>query len=366
MSFDPRPPRPAIRGVRAGRLSRFAPLIGAAAAILAGAAAAGDGRIEISQARVMAAGGFPYTIRLPGSYVLTSSLDAGAGGVAGTALRIEANGVFLDLNGFAVRGVHVCDGSGCPVGAGYGIERQLLLGGDQVTVINGEISGFGQDCVRLGTGAHLERLLIRSCGQNGAFIEEGSIVVGNRVSACGEFGLRMIGPVSFATNLLNQNGLGAGAGGPFQGGVSGGGNVCDGPCAPPPKRRFYATSALFNGANADNPGNCARGFHFASLHEISSPSGLEYDEALGPTLADAGAGPPALAGWVRTGSGAATGGIGNPGFVNCGAWGSALPGDLGTVVALSFTWDLAATVPSPWGTFVQGCNITNRVWCVED
>lgn len=329
-------------------------------------AAAADGRTEISQASVLASGGFPYVIRLSGSYVLTSSLDSGAGGVSQTAIRVEADGVFLDLNGFAIRGGHVCDGSGCPVGVGYGVERLLPDRGDRVTLINGEISGFGQDCVRLGTEAHLERLVITSCGENGAFVEERSLLLGNRVSACGQFGLRMIGPASFANNILSFNSLGGGAGGPYSGGVSGGGNVCDGPCAPPPKRRFYATTAFFDGAAADAPGNCAQGFHFASLHEISDASSLEYDEQLGATLADAGTGPPAVFGWTRTGNFAATGGIGNPGFVNCGAWGSNAPGDLGTVVGLAFAWDLGASVPSPWGTFVQACNVPNRIWCAEE
>jgi hypothetical protein len=327
---------------------------------------AGDGRTEISQASVLAAGGFPYEIRLPGSYVLTSNLDAGAGGVSQTAIVIDTDGVFLDLNGFAIRGARVCDASGCPVGVGYGIERAFPDRGNRVTVVDGEISGFGQDCVRLGTDAHLERLLIRSCGENGAFVEERSLLLGNRVSACGQFGLRMIGPAAFANNMLSFNGLGGAAGGPYSGGVSGGGNVCEGPCAPPPKRRFYATTAGFDGAAADAPGNCAAGFHFGSLHEISDASALEYDAQLGATLDDAGQGPPALSGWVRTGNVAATGGIGNPGWVNCGAWGSNFPGDLGTVVGLAFTWDLAASVPSPWGAFVQGCNVTNRIWCVED
>lgn len=329
---------------------------------------AGDGRTEISQASVLAAGGFPYEIRLPGSYVLTSNLDAGAGGVSQTAIVIDTDGVFLDLNGFAIRGGHVCNASACPAGTGYGIERQPLLGGDRVTVTNGEIAGFGQDCVRLGSGAHLERLFLTSCGENGAFVEEGSIVVGNRVSACGAFGLRMIGPVSFSGNALSQSGLGSGPGGPFQGGVSGGGNVCDGPCAPLPKRRFYLTQANFDGASADSSGNCAQGFHFASLFEIHDPSNLEYDELLGPTLTDAGSGPPILRGWIRTG--APSDAIGPPGIANCADWGSNLPADVGTTAALNRFWSLAGGVGDPWLAWadnpVQSCQTARPIWCVEE
>jgi hypothetical protein len=42
-------------------------------------AAAVDGVNEISQTSILAAGGFPYTISAPGSYVLTSDLAAPLG-----------------------------------------------------------------------------------------------------------------------------------------------------------------------------------------------------------------------------------------------------------------------------------------------
>jgi hypothetical protein len=336
-----------------------------AAALLASAAwpaHAADGRIEINQARVQAEGGFPYVIRSRGSYVLTSDLDPGAAGL-NAGIRVEADDVFLDLNGFSIRGPHVCSQSGCPVGVGYGIEWQPLLGGNRVTVVDGTIAGFGRDCVRLGPGAHLERLVISSCGENGAFVEEGSILVGNRVSACGQFGLRMIGPVSFSSNALALNGLGGGSGGPFQGGVSGGGNVCDGPCAPPPKRRFYLTTTDFDGATADAPGNCAQGFHFASLFELHDPSALEYDGLLGATLGDSGAGPPTSGGWVRTGASSFTI-LDEPGINSCAAWSSTA--GFGSFAALQVRWTLASQVSSPWVGSLFSCTSTHPIWCVED
>lgn len=351
------------RGSRPGQRSmRLRSVATALLLALPSAAFASDGRIEISQPKVLAEGGFPYVIRSRGSYVLTSDLDPGAAGFT-AGIRIEADDVFLDLNGFAIRGAHVCNQSACPVGAGYGIVWEPLLGGNRVTVIDGTIAGFGRDCVRLGTGVHLERLVITSCGENGAFVEEGSILAGNRVSACGQFGLRMIGPVSFSQNALSLNDLGAGSGGPFQGGVSGGGNVCDGPCAPPPKRRFYLTFADFDGANAAATGNCAQGFHFASLFELHDPSGLEYDGLLGATLADSGSGPPTAGGWVRTGASSFTI-LDEPGINSCGAWSSTT--GLGSFAALQVRWTLASQVSSPWVGSLFSCASTHPIWCVED
>ncbi len=135
--------------------------------------------------------------------------------------------------------------------------------GNRVTVVDGEVSGFGENCVHLSAEARLEGLVLRHCGQNGAFVGGGSMLAWNRVSNYGQFGLRMEGPASFSNNVLAAVGYGASPGTAYTGGVSGGGNVCGGPCAPPPKRRFYLTQAIFQGANADNPGNCAAGFHFA-------------------------------------------------------------------------------------------------------
>lgn len=66
-------------------------------------ALAGDGRVEINQASVVEAGGFPYTINAPGSYVLTSDLIVS---VDVTAISIATDDVTLDLNGFRIAGPH--------------------------------------------------------------------------------------------------------------------------------------------------------------------------------------------------------------------------------------------------------------------
>lgn len=71
---------------------------------LLGAAAtqAADGVIEINQAAVEAAGGFPYVITQPGSYVLTGNLTVDADNT--DAIQVRAEHVHIDLNGFVIQG----------------------------------------------------------------------------------------------------------------------------------------------------------------------------------------------------------------------------------------------------------------------
>jgi hypothetical protein len=112
---------------------------------LSGAARAFEGVVEISQARALAGGitsgdlpGYPVTLSRPGSYRLASNLR-----VTGSTLgvSVEADGVSLDLNGFALfgtsggsigisivgrRNVEVRDGS--VVGFGTGIREQSIFG----------------------------------------------------------------------------------------------------------------------------------------------------------------------------------------------------------------------------------------------
>jgi hypothetical protein len=96
-----------------------------------------DGVIEINQAKVVAAGDFPFLITEPGSYRLTSNLDLcdlSAGVCTSTvhvndnAITITAPNVTLDLNGFEI----VDD----PTGTGNGIEA---LAQNNVVVRNGTI-----------------------------------------------------------------------------------------------------------------------------------------------------------------------------------------------------------------------------------
>src|SRR5688572_28472467 len=82
-------------------------------AALPGTAFAVDGQIANTQARAMAGGitpgdtpGFPVTITQPGSYVLSGNLTVPVESAGGQtlAIRIAADGVWLDLNGFSIIG----------------------------------------------------------------------------------------------------------------------------------------------------------------------------------------------------------------------------------------------------------------------
>jgi hypothetical protein len=87
----------------------------------------------LNQAKIAAAGGFPYTIANPGSYILTSNLSV-AGGNNG--IVIGANGVTVDLNGFSINGGGVL--------CGVTNARAIMAAnpGQQVIVRNGFITGF--------------------------------------------------------------------------------------------------------------------------------------------------------------------------------------------------------------------------------
>jgi parallel beta-helix repeat protein len=105
----------------------------AAAAMLAWAASAGavDGTIEINQAKVLAKGGFPFTIgsfasrsyRLTGDLTVLASQDA---------IDVSAANVTIDLNGFSITGPGTS-------GTVVGINASGNVG---VTVENGTVTGF--------------------------------------------------------------------------------------------------------------------------------------------------------------------------------------------------------------------------------
>jgi parallel beta-helix repeat protein len=110
---------------------KLAAVFFAAAMVLGLAASAGavDGVIEINQAKVLAAGGFPYTISKPGSYRLTGNLT-----VPGTAEGIDVTAtaplVTIDMNGFSITGTS---------GSSIGINASAA---GETTIENGSITGF--------------------------------------------------------------------------------------------------------------------------------------------------------------------------------------------------------------------------------
>lgn len=129
-------------------------------------------------------------------------------------------------------------------------------------------------------------------------------------------------------------------------------------------RRYYLTKSAYDGDGADGAGVCASGYHFVSLWEILDTSKLEYNTTLGYTTDDSGQGPPTDAqGWVRTGynsDNSMTMGKGN-----CNAWTNNTSG-YGTVAWPVNDWAGGTQDVHVWDTGPSLCNVSGRVWCVED
>jgi hypothetical protein len=144
----------------------------ACAALLAVAmpAVATDGVIELNQAKILAAGGYPYTIANPGSYILTSNLRVV---VDVNGLVITANNVSLNLNGFSILGPNIgCDNSFHAIGA--------PSSGKQIVIRNGMIDGFcfGID-LRSTTQVTVELMNIDTTGNQAIATGENALLRGN-------------------------------------------------------------------------------------------------------------------------------------------------------------------------------------------
>ncbi len=112
---------------------------------------------------------------------------------------------------------------------------------------------------------------------------------------------------------------------------------------------------------------CAEGYHFASLWEISDPSSLRYNSAIGQTTLDSGSGPPTIQGlgWVRTGYNFADVST-TVGHANCNLWASRSSGDNGSVAVLPQIWTAGAQDLFVWDVDVRSCNFRLGVWCKQD
>jgi hypothetical protein len=139
-----------------------------------------------------------------------------------------------------------------------------------------------------------------------------------------------------------------------------------------PKRQYYLTKETFNGNQALNA--CKSGYHFASFAEIMDPAVLTYNNTLGRSAADDGAGPPSAAlgiGWVRSGysSNSAPGG-GVP--TNCSLWTSGAEGDDGEVGIFDpgFVSGTANVQPVVGFSDSNACDNSQGynigVWCVQN
>lgn len=331
---------------------------------------ASDGRIEINQASVEDAGGFPFTINEPGSYVLTGSLVVPAGT---DGLILGAANISIDLNGFSIESSSSCPPDTCIAGAGEGIRRlsDLLGHGQQAMVHNGRVVGFANHCIRLGNYAQVSDLTILHCGQNGILVGRRSIVSRNTVSNTGLEALSIPADGIYSHNTLSRAGLAGGGEPTVSGGTATAGNFCDdGNCGwVDTRRRFYITFDSFSGGAALDA--CDAGFHMASMWELLDVTQLRFDAARSYGAGDRGEGPPnVFSGWIRTGQFA--GSSSTPGQANCFAWDSAMDTHSGTYANLQDAWHPSDFSPgrdsriSGWYTGTSTCDTPRRVWCVED
>jgi parallel beta-helix repeat protein len=141
---------------------KLAAVFFAAVILLGFAAAAGavDGTIEINQAKVLAKGGFPYTIAASGSYRLTGNLTVPA---SKDGIDVGVSNVTIDLNGFSITG------SGSTLGINSEVETE-------VTVKDGTITGFGIG-VALGGNSIVKSVHADSNSSDGIFVQQGNTVI---------------------------------------------------------------------------------------------------------------------------------------------------------------------------------------------
>ena len=197
------------------RRSSLAIVLAGLASTLAPPALAGDGRIEINQASVIAAGGFPFSISQPGSYVLTSDLVVASAGTTGIQFN-TASGVTLDLNGFTIRGPLTCAHSQIEYydasqltcsgsGAGSGISAS-----DASRIRNGQVRGFGSYGILAGgsLSSHVvvEDVIVEQNALGGIYLNNGTVRRVN-VARNGGDGMTNIpaGDASSATVIEDSN-----------------------------------------------------------------------------------------------------------------------------------------------------------------
>jgi hypothetical protein len=202
---------------------------------VAPAAHAGDGVVEINQARALAgvvtpgdAPGFPVTLSAPGSYRLTSDLDVrvAPAPLSTSAIHVTSGDVAIDLAGFSVRGATLCGGTPLvclPLGVTPlvlvdAVERFDLHGGAIRNGGSGLYSDAAETRVRdvsvsemvlvgvgiQGIGARLERVRAQLCGDDGANLAEGE-VVDSSFQRNGNDGLSVSGTAHVARTTASRN-----------------------------------------------------------------------------------------------------------------------------------------------------------------
>ncbi len=205
-----------------------------------------NGRIEINQSSIDAAGGFPYTISTPGSYVLTSNLLNPSKDTH--SLLISAARVQLDLNGFRIKGPITCTSACSDLGTGSHInvtaadavirngtlrgaggsgiiassaaarlrlERVRLVenggrgmdasGSPAVVVLYSSVYRNGSDGLFLGTGARVEENVLAENDAAGVAVFAGARIAHNYLASNGQSGIKAFGASTVLENYSVNN-----------------------------------------------------------------------------------------------------------------------------------------------------------------
>jgi hypothetical protein len=168
----------------------------AALTVLAFAASAGavDGTIEINQAKVMAAGGFPYAISTSGSYRLTGNLTDS--NIDADAIVVSANHVTIDLNGFSITGPGTTSFNGV-----NGFSAGAL------TVENGTVTGFNSGTaagVYAGNNCIVRNVHVES-NTNGIVAGNNCVIQGCTANSNSNDGINTLGGTAISGNAVDSN-----------------------------------------------------------------------------------------------------------------------------------------------------------------
>ncbi len=152
----------------------------AAACVLPWLGAAAQAQvIAIDQAKALAGGitpgdapGFPVTISRPGHYRLAGPLKLDDPNQTAIQIANEVGPVVVDLNGFALTGAR-CAETRCYVGR---FDGSGVIGGRDVTVMNGLITNFGHRGLHIAGNGVLSNLQVTSNGDCGAVVNGRSLV----------------------------------------------------------------------------------------------------------------------------------------------------------------------------------------------
>lgn len=177
-------------------------------ALCAPPALANDGEIEINQASVQAAGGFPVVLSEAGRYRLTGNLVVSGGS---GAIDVTAPGVRIDLGGFSVIGPGSCsatfagnllDTVTCAGNAGIGIDSAE-------EVRNGSVRGFETGIQNLTNPLRLDDVLVSENSQSGVRIWRPAIITDSRFELNGTAGVdgqSSLAQLVVRSSIFRQNG----------------------------------------------------------------------------------------------------------------------------------------------------------------